>query len=164
MGETMKVDHLDLPGLLRIRDILKGQMDELDEDISAINEELQKRIKAAGTVINEKGSRRIVHWREDGKVQELDRRFTDSLSLTKDAEEILLQHDFWDIYKEKAVDPSKVKAILDSEECPEGLADQIVKSRGSFSLNVGKPKDPSAQQILDKQQEDKLQEEASEVF
>lgn len=157
MGE-MSFDQM-----LKLREILTRQKDEIEKDLEEIRELISKEILSKGLICDEHGSRLIELWNADGSVTDCTWRYSDRISFQKKAGEDLENAGFWDIYKEKSLDPQKIKALRDDGQISDSLWDQILKDRGSWSLII-KDRQPTDEEKTKKAEEDKLREEANDVF
>ncbi len=160
-------EEMELGKLLGLRDSLLKQKEETESDIDEVKSEIEKRVDAGGREKLDKdgkatGSKIIDYIREDGKLVPIEVRFSDSISLHKKKDVIkeLESVGIWDIFKEDSIDPGKIRTLRDEGKISDASWERICKSRGSFSLVIGKPRDLTEEEEGDA----KMKKEAEEVF
>ncbi len=149
--------NISLEGLFDLRAALKAQEAEVSQDLEDVREELEKRIQAGGLETDENGSQALELINDEG-THKGERKWTDRLSFQKGAEDALEEEGFnhLEIFKERTLDPKKVKALRDGGRISDKLWDSVVKSRGSWTIKVSFcPHDD---------EEKKTRAEAAEVF
>lgn len=144
-NEDYDLSKVSTIALMRLHGGLQEQMNEIQGEMDLVKAELHGRVDKEGSVQEDKdgkpkedGSKNWEYWDpEDKMTWKASRTWTSRISWMKKAGEILEEAGLWDVYKEKALDDAKVKALRKAGEISDAVWSKLIQQDENGEPKLG---------------------------